>query len=145
MISPRTLPLLLAVMVWQAAHAEQLYKWIDSDGRVTYSSTPPPAGAKAETVTKPLQPSPEEIQQSAERAKREEAQARELEQQRLEHEAAEREREAEEARLRALQTPPPPVVIEKPVYVPQPMTYPPVMAPPPQERPPRPILIPVPR
>jgi Skp family chaperone for outer membrane proteins len=145
MISPRAFPLLLAVLVWQPAHAEQVYKWVDSEGRVTYSSTPPPDGAKAETVAKPLQPSPEEIQQSEERVKREEAQARELEKQRLEHEAAEREKEAEEARLRALQTPAPPVIIEKPVYVPQPMPYPPAMAPPPQERPPRPILIPVPR
>ena len=145
MIPPRAFALLLAGLAWQAAHAQQLYKWVDSEGRVTYSSTPPPAGARAETVAKPLQPSPEEIRQSEERVQREEAQARELKQQRLEQEAAEREREAEEARLRALQSPPPPVVIEKPVYVPQPMTYPPVMAPPPPERPPRPVPIPVPR
>lgn len=27
------------------AHAQQLYRWVDKDGRVTYSQNPPPAGA----------------------------------------------------------------------------------------------------
>ena len=28
-----------------AAHAQQLYRWVDQNGRVTYSQSPPPAGA----------------------------------------------------------------------------------------------------
>lgn len=143
----RALALLLAAIACHAAHADQLYKWVDSEGRVTYSSSPPPAGARAQPVAEPPKPSREEVEQTEARLKREREAARELEQQRLEQEAAQREREAEEARRRAQETPPT-VVIEKPVYVPQPMPYPPVMAPPPRPAPPPqpiPIPIPVPR
>ena len=141
----RALALLLAAMACHPAHAQQLYKWVDSEGRVTYSSTPPPSGARAETVAEPPKPTREEVEQTESRLKREREAARKLEQQRLEQEAARREREAEEARLRAQENPPT-VVIEKPVYVPQPVTYPPVMAPPPRPAPPpQPLPIPGPR
>lgn len=139
MISPYAFPLLLAGLLWQPAHAAPLYKWVDSAGQVTYSSHPPPDGAKAEKVTVPPQPTAEEVRQTAERVKRIEEQASELEDQRRQQEA----REAEEARLHALQSPPAPVVIEQPVYLPQPLYYPPVMKPPrrhhdrPPHRPPR--------
>ena len=123
MISPYAFPLLLAGLATQAACAAPLYKWVDTAGHVTYSSLPPPAGARARTIEIPPQPSPEETRQAEARAKRMLEQASELEARRREQEA----REAEDARLRAMQ-PPPPVVIEKPVYVPQPIYYPPVRA-----------------
>lgn len=130
MISPHVFLLLLAGLTWQPAQAEPLYKWIDSAGNVNYSSSPPPAGVKAETVQPLPQPSAEEVRQAEESAERAQALARELEDERLRQEAA----EAEEARQRALEAspPPPPVVIEKPVYVPQPVYYPPSRKPPPK-------------
>ncbi|MDT3705556.1 MAG: DUF4124 domain-containing protein [Thiobacillus sp.] len=126
MNSAYALALLLAGLTCQSAYAAPLYKWVDRSGHVTYSSRPPPEGTPAEKVQEPPQPTAEEIRQTGERAKRIEEQAAELEKQRLEQEA----REVEEARLRALQSPPPPIVIEKPVYIPQPLYYPPVMKPP---------------
>ena len=124
MISPYAVPLLLAGLAWPSAYAAPLYKWADSAGHVTYSSFPPPAGAKALKVEVPPQPTAEEIRQAEERAKRTQKQASEMEDRRRKQE----EKAAEEARLRALQTPPAPVVIEKPDYVPQPIYYPPVRA-----------------
>lgn len=137
MTSPYLLPLLLAGLVSQAATADPLYKWVDKEGRVTYSSTPPPGNARFETVKAPPTPTGEEIRQAEERARKTEEQASELEAQRREQEA----KEAEEARLRESQRPPRTIVIEQPVYVPQPVYYPPAMRP----RPPRPPTKPPPR
>jgi hypothetical protein len=136
MVSSYALCLLLAGLGGQPAYAEPLYKWVDSAGKVTYSSTPPPPGAKAEKVKLPPPPSDEDIKQARERVKRTEEQASELENRRLDQEA----REAEEARLRAARQPQPPIVIEKPVYVPQPIYYPPAHRPrPPVGPPPSPL------
>jgi len=131
MRSAYVLPLLLAGFAWPPAHAAPLYKWVDSAGQVIYSSRPPPAGTQVEKVQAPPQPSAEEVRQTEERAKRIEEQANALEAQRREQEA----QEAEEARLRALQSPPAPIVIETPVYAPQPIYYPPVMRRPPKRHP----------
>ena len=120
MNSPCILPLLIACLATQTAQADPLYKWRDSAGHVTYSSTPPPAGARAKTMKAPPPPTEEETRQAQQRVRRTQEQAREMEDRR-------RKREAEDARLRALQ-PPPPVVIEQPVYVPQPIYYPPARA-----------------
>lgn len=131
MLLAYVLPLLLAGLAWPPAFASPLYKWVDSAGQVTYSSSPPPAGTQVEKVQAPPQPSAEEVRQTEERAKRIEEQANELEAQRRQQEA----HEAEAARLRALQSPPAPIVIETPVYAPQPLYYPPVMRRPPKRHP----------
>jgi hypothetical protein len=102
MIPPFVFPLLFAGLLWQPAQAAPLYKWTDSTGRVTYSSLPPPAGARARTIEIPPQPSAEEARQAQERAQRTQEQASEMEDRRRKQE----EKEAEEARLRAMQTPP---------------------------------------
>ena len=34
-----------------------MYRWVDKDGRVHYTNTPPPAGVKAKTITAPAGPS----------------------------------------------------------------------------------------
>lgn len=119
MISPNAFLLLLAGLAWLPAHATPLYKWADRSGRVTYSSLPPPAGIQAEKVRVPPQPSAEDIRQAELRVKKAAELASEME-------ARRRKQAAEDARLRAMQPPPAPVVIEKPVYVPQPIYYPPV-------------------
>jgi len=121
MISSNTFLLIFVGLAWQPAYAAPLYKWVDRAGNVTYSSLPPPAGIQAVEIRVPPHPTLEEIRQAEERAKRTDVQASELEEQRRKQEAA----EAEEARNRALQSPPAPVVIEKPVYLPQPIYYPP--------------------
>jgi hypothetical protein len=119
-----------------AAAADTLYKWVDCDGTVTYSSTPPPAGAPAEELKIAPPPSDEAVREAAERAQRAAERARELEAQRAREAADEA---AEAARRRAAQ-PPPPVIVEVPVYVPQPIYYyPPILRPPrPPVRPPHP-------
>ncbi len=119
MISPHTFPLLLAVLICQPAAADPIYKWVDSKGRVTYSSTPPPGGVKADQVTTPPPPTAEQVRQAEEQLKRTKEQASELESQRLKQE----EKEAEEARLRAEQQPQPPAAAEKPTYLRQPSYY----------------------
>jgi glutaredoxin len=40
-----------------AASAQQLYRWVDKNGKVTYSQDPPPAGAAAKVEQKRLQSS----------------------------------------------------------------------------------------
>lgn len=121
-------PLLFAALGWQPVAAVPIYKWVDDAGRVTYSSLPPPAGVRAEKVEPAPQPALEDVRQAEESTERARALARELEAERLQQEAE----AAEAARLRALQFPPPPIVIEKPVYVPQPVHYPPVRKRPPK-------------
>jgi hypothetical protein len=41
------------MLVVAAPAAAALYKWVDANGRVTYSDQPPPANVKAETVSAP--------------------------------------------------------------------------------------------
>jgi hypothetical protein len=126
--SPSAFPILLALLFWQPADADTIYKSVDSAGQVTYSSTPPPATAQIEKLEEAARPTDEDIRQAKDRAKREEEQVRELEAKRLEQEAAQA---AKEARLREMQPSPPPVVIEKPVYIPQTIYYPPAIQRPP--------------
>lgn len=138
MNSHYAVPWLLAGLACQAAcAAPPLYKWLDAAGQVTYSSLPPPAGTPIEKLQSPPQPTPEQIRDAEERLKRTQALAGEMEARRRQQEA----QAAEEAWLRAMQSPPAPIVIEQPVYVPQPVYYPPVMKPPkrhPGKPPPRP-------
>jgi len=44
----------LLAMLIAGAHAQQLYRWVDKDGRVTYSQNPPPAGAAKSVQSKSL-------------------------------------------------------------------------------------------
>lgn len=46
--------------------AQQIYKWVDASGNVTYSSTPPP-GAAAQQVDLPPAPPPSEIEAARQR------------------------------------------------------------------------------
>jgi hypothetical protein len=135
----QVLPLLLATLLLGTAHADPIYKSVDSAGNVTYSSTPP-AGVKAEKVDVPPPPTEEDTRQAMERVKQAEERASDLESSRLEQEAKERARAAEEARQREAQKP---VVIQQPVYVPQPVYYPPIQRRPPSTLPPAPPAKPV--
>jgi hypothetical protein len=63
--------LCLAAGLLAAAHAaaqQPVYKSIDADGHVTYSSTPPPGAAHAEAVELPPPPAPTEIEAAQQRA-----------------------------------------------------------------------------
>lgn len=55
-VSTIALGLSLAVASF-AASAQQLYRWVDKNGKVTYSQDPPPAGAAAKVEQKRLQSS----------------------------------------------------------------------------------------
>jgi len=49
----RILILGMALLVAGSALAQQLYRWVDKDGRVRYTDRPPPAGTKARTIATP--------------------------------------------------------------------------------------------
>jgi len=40
-------------LAFAAVAAAQLYRWVDKDGRVHYTATPPPAGAQSRTLSEP--------------------------------------------------------------------------------------------
>jgi len=51
-IDVRTLPVVLAFLM--SGHAlAGTYKWVDEEGNVQYTQTPPPAGIEAETIKPP--------------------------------------------------------------------------------------------
>lgn len=41
-------------LAFAAAASAQLYRWVDKDGKVRYTDTPPPAGVKARTLSAPV-------------------------------------------------------------------------------------------
>ena len=43
---PAIFTFLAAACLATASHAQQLYKWVDADGKITYSDVPPPKEAK---------------------------------------------------------------------------------------------------
>lgn len=54
-----TKSVILAVMLAFAATAlAQMYRWVDKDGRVHYTATPPPPGVKARTLRAPSAAAP---------------------------------------------------------------------------------------
>jgi len=69
--------------------AQTVYKSVDAQGRVSYSSSPPPAAADATVEKIPIDPGPSEQQQqrAAQRVKRLESITRNAEQQRQEQAA----------------------------------------------------------
>lgn len=50
--------ILCVTLAFAAAASAQLYRWVDKDGRVHYTSTPPPAGTKARALQAPAAPTP---------------------------------------------------------------------------------------
>jgi hypothetical protein len=50
--------ILCVTLAFAAAASAQLYRWVDKDGRVHYTATPPPPGTKARTLQGPSTPSP---------------------------------------------------------------------------------------
>jgi len=50
--------ILCVTLAFAAAATAQMYRWIDKDGRVHYTATPPPAGTKSRTLQAPVAPPP---------------------------------------------------------------------------------------
>jgi uncharacterized protein DUF4124 len=48
----RRIPIFLAMLIAAGSAGAQMYKWVDKDGKVRYSDTPPP-GVKTSTVKAP--------------------------------------------------------------------------------------------
>jgi glutaredoxin len=46
----KLIPLLVAALLAAAAHAQEIYRWTDAQGRVHYSADKPPAGVKSKVV-----------------------------------------------------------------------------------------------
>ncbi len=88
-------PLLPALLAAGSSGAEQIYRWVDANGKVTFSSTPPPEGKRAEVVDLPPPPSPESVEAQRERERAIAELGGQLQQQRLEREAL----QAEEQRV----------------------------------------------
>jgi flagellar motility protein MotE (MotC chaperone) len=49
----RRFSIFLAMLIAAGGAGAQMYKWVDKDGKVRYSDTPPPAGVKTSTVKAP--------------------------------------------------------------------------------------------
>ncbi|MGE3571780.1 MAG: DUF4124 domain-containing protein, partial [Burkholderiales bacterium] len=45
--------ILALLLAFASGAAAQLYRWVDKDGRVRYTDTPPPAGVQARTLQAP--------------------------------------------------------------------------------------------
>lgn len=65
-MSVRLLAVGVLVLASPLAAAQQIYKWVDSSGHVTYSATPPP-GAAAHVVDLPPAPPPDAIEAARQR------------------------------------------------------------------------------
>ena len=76
--------LMVTLLCWPAlAAAEKIYKWVDEQGNVHYSSQPPRQGAvKTQTVPVPPPPSPEDVRRAEEQTEKIKQRAAELEQER---------------------------------------------------------------
>jgi glutaredoxin len=46
----KLIPVLVAALLATAAHAQEIYRWTDAQGRVHYGADKPPAGVKAKVV-----------------------------------------------------------------------------------------------
>lgn len=102
------LPSLALAMLMAAspfAVGEQIYKWVDAKGNVTYSSTPPP-GTAAQTVELPAAPPPGEAEAARDRERALQELGDQLSQERRDREAQLTE-EREAARAEAALEPPP--------------------------------------
>ncbi len=50
--------ILAVVLAFAASASAQRYRWVDKDGRVHYTATPPPAGVQSRTLQAPAAPPP---------------------------------------------------------------------------------------
>lgn len=95
--------------VWPASGADPVYKWVDEQGKVHYSSEPPRQGAvKTESIPVPPPPSPEDVRRAQEQTEKLKRRVQELEQ----------DRKAREAERAARETAAEPAVGRGPVFVP---------------------------
>ena len=106
-------PLLPALLAAGSSGADQIYRWVDANGKVTFSSTPPPEGKQGEVVSLPPPPSPESVEAQRERERAIAELGGQLEQRRLEREALQAE-EQRAARDREPTEPPPPSAVDEP-------------------------------
>lgn len=111
--------LLLGISV---AHADTVYKWKDKDGNVMYTSEPPPANVKKETIEGPPAPTDAEVAESRDRIRKEAEYVKEMQEKRRELEV--QEAEVEKLRLEKQKKESPTVVIDNPVYINNPPVYP---------------------
>lgn len=85
---------ILLLLVWSLfAHAQTVYKTVDEEGRVSYSTTPPEDASAAEQLAPPPEPSPEAVEAAKQRQQELEQAAdrrREERQQQLQAEAVQR-------------------------------------------------------
>jgi len=107
---------LMIFIVSGAAAAEKIYKSIDSEGNVTYSTTPPPDAVGSEEIVRPVGPTEAQVREAEEQSRQTNELASALERERVQREKEQAQREADE-RARN-------VVPAAPVYVPVPVPYP---------------------
>jgi hypothetical protein len=96
-----------SLLVALPAAAQQVYRWVDANGNVNFSSTPPPDARAAEPVDLPPTPSAEEVEAARQREQSLQQLGDQLSQERQDRESqrAEERKAAQEAA--APQQPPP--------------------------------------
>jgi hypothetical protein len=99
-------PLLIAAVVLATpavVAADPIYRWVDANGNVGFSSTPPP-GATAQPVELPPSPTPEQVEAARERERSIQELGAQLSQQRADREAQlANERQAAQAPVQPIQ------------------------------------------
>jgi hypothetical protein len=103
-------PLLVAAVILATpavVAADPIYRWVDANGNVSFSSTPPP-GAAAQPVELPPSPTPAQVEAARERERSIQELGTQLSQQRADREAQLAE-ERQAARAEAAQAPVQPI------------------------------------
>jgi hypothetical protein len=95
--------ILCVTLAFAAAATAQMYRWIDKDGRVHYTATPPPAGTKARTLQAPMTPPPPASDEAAKDAAAKDAHTGPLTPAEQEREFRKRRLEAQKASEKAAQ------------------------------------------
>jgi hypothetical protein len=102
-MSARLIVLGMLLVASPFAAAQQIYRWVDANGNVSFSSTPPP-GAAAQPVELPPSPTPAQVEAARERERSIQELGTQLSQQRADREA----QLAEERQAASLSAQPPP-------------------------------------
>jgi hypothetical protein len=101
----------LIIVLWFPAQAQVIYKTVDTEGNVSYSSIPPDSGQQAETIQGLPEPDPADVEAAVQRQEKIEEEIEKLEQQQIEQ--AERRDEAKDSGTTI-------VVTSNPVIIPTP-------------------------
>jgi len=131
----KLLAIICLMGLWGAAYAQAVYKTVDEQGRVSYTSTPPQNMDKVEVLDAPPEPTPEELAAAKKRQEEYREERLKREQQRSDQAVAEAQNPTSPQTTRRITT----IIDRQAVPVPVIRRYP-IQRP----HPSRPVILPVP-